>query len=122
MSYADKILNLKELKQASEPARQQQPIPVLRIGITDVVPKSFAYRLLAPVGKLPEPVRLVCREGSIDMLLAELALQHLICSWLIVRCRPVWRFEDIATSWVRAPWHSLALNPCAPVCPIFRRA
>ena len=77
LSYADKILNLSgELKQALS-ARQKQPIPVLRIGITDVVPKSFAYRLLAPVGKLPEPVRLVCREGSIDMLLAELALQRL---------------------------------------------
>lgn len=86
LSYADEILHLSaELKQAIS-ARQKQPIPVLRIGITDVVPKSFAYRLLAPVGKLPEPVRLVCREGSIDMLLAELALQRID---MVVADRPM---------------------------------
>lgn len=86
LSYADEILHLSgELKQALS-ARQRQPIPVLRIGITDVVPKTFAYRLLAPVGKLPEPVRLVCREGTIDMLLAELALQRLD---MVVADRPM---------------------------------
>ena len=85
-SYADEILHLTgEMKQALL-TRQKQPIPVLRIGITDVVPKSLAYRLLAPVGKLPEPVRLVCREGSIDMLLAELALQRLD---MVVADRPM---------------------------------
>lgn len=86
LSYADEILHLSgELKQALS-ARQKQPIPVLRIGITDALPKSFAYRLLAPLGKLPDPVRLVCREGSIDMLLAELALQHLD---MVVADRPM---------------------------------
>ena len=86
LSYADEILHLGgEMKQALS-ARQQSPAPVLRLGITDVVPKSFAYRLLAPLGRLPEPVRLVCREGSIDMLLAELALQRLD---LVVADRPM---------------------------------
>ena len=86
LSYADEILHLEsEMKQALL-ARQQRPMPILRIGIADVVPKSFAYRLLAPVGKLPEPVRLVCREGSIDMLLAELALHHLD---MVVADRPM---------------------------------
>lgn len=86
LSYADEILHLEgEMKQALL-VRQQRPMPVLRIGIADVVPKSFAYRLLAPVGKLPEPVRLVCREGSIDMLLAELALHHLD---MVVADRPM---------------------------------
>lgn len=105
LSYADKILNLSgELKQALS-ARQQQPIPVLRIGITDVVPKSFAYRLLAPVGKLPEPVRLVCREGSIDMLLAELALQRLD---MLVADRPM-----PAGLAVRGHSHKLGESPLA---------
>lgn len=86
LSYADEILHLSgELKQALS-ARQKQPISVLRIGITDVVPKSSAYRLLAPVGKLPEPVRLVCREGSIDILLAELALHRID---MVVADRPM---------------------------------
>jgi LysR family transcriptional regulator, transcriptional activator of nhaA len=86
LSYVDEILHLGgEMKQALS-ARQQSPTPVLRLGITDVVPKSFAYRLLAPVGKLPEPVRLVCREGSLEMLLAELALQRID---MVVADRPM---------------------------------
>ena len=86
LSYAEEILHLgEEMKQALSD-RQQTPTPVLRLGITDVVPKSFAYRLLAPVGKLPEPVRLVCREGSLDTLLAELALQR---SDMVVADRPM---------------------------------
>ena len=86
LSYAEEILHLEnEMKQALL-ARQQRPTPILRIGIADVVPKSFAHRLLAPVGKLPEPVRLVCREGNIDMLLAELALHRLD---MVVADRPM---------------------------------
>lgn len=77
LSYANEILHLGgEMKRALSESLQS-PMPVLRLGITDVVPKSFAYRLLAPVGKLPDPVRLVCREGSLEMLLAELALQRI---------------------------------------------
>jgi LysR family transcriptional regulator, transcriptional activator of nhaA len=85
-SYADEILQLgSEMRQALA-ARQQQATPVLRMGISDVVPKSFAQRLLAPLGTLPEPVRLVCREGGIDMLLGELALQRID---MIVADRPM---------------------------------
>ena len=86
LSYADEILNLGEEMRQALADRQQSPMPVLRLGITDVVPKSFAYRLLAPVGKLPEPVRLVCREGGLDMLLAELALQRID---MVVADRPM---------------------------------
>jgi LysR family transcriptional activator of nhaA len=77
LSYADEILQLSDEMRSTLASRQRQPLPILRVGITDVVPKSLAYRLLAPVGALPEPVRLVCREGVIDTLLAELALHRL---------------------------------------------
>ena len=86
LSYADEILQLGDEMKSILGARRQQPLPVLRVGITDVVPKSFAYRLLAPVGKLPEPVRLVCREGPIDLLLGELALHRLD---MVVADRPM---------------------------------
>ena len=86
LSYADEILQLSDEMKSILGARRQQPLPVLRVGITDVVPKSFAYRLLAPVGKLPEPVRLVCREGPIDVLLGELALHRLD---MVVADRPM---------------------------------
>ncbi len=86
LSYTDEILQLGDEMKAALSERQRQPLPYLRVGITDVVPKSFAYRLLAPVGSLPEPVRLVCREGNIDMLLAELALHRLD---MVVSDRPM---------------------------------
>ena len=86
LSYADEILQLGDEMKLTLGTRRQQPLPVLRVGITDVVPKSFAYRLLAPVGKLPEPVRLVCREGPIDLLLGELALHRLD---MVVADRPM---------------------------------
>lgn len=77
LSYADEMLQLGEEMRASLDARQRKPLPVLRVGIADVVPKSLAYRLLAPLGTLRDPVRLLCREGSIDILLGELALHRL---------------------------------------------
>lgn len=48
-----------------------------RVGVSDALPKSLAYRLLRPAIKLDEPVRIVCREWRIDRLLAELALHRL---------------------------------------------
>lgn len=86
LSYADEILQLGDEMKSILATRQRQPLPILRVGIADVVPKSFAYRLLAPVGSLPEPIRLVCREGSIDLLLAELALHRLD---MVVADRPM---------------------------------
>ena len=77
LSYADEILQLGDEMKSALVSRQRQPLPVLRVGIADVLPKTIAYRLLAPVGQLPDPIRLVCREGRIDMLLAELALHRL---------------------------------------------
>lgn len=49
---------------------------VFKVGVADVVPTSIAYRLLAPALQLPEPVRIVCREGAIDFLLADLAVHR----------------------------------------------
>lgn len=77
LSYADEIFALgDELKAALASRRGAQALP-FRVGITDVVPKALAYRLLAPARRLPQPVRLVCREGKLERLLAELALHKL---------------------------------------------
>jgi LysR family transcriptional regulator, transcriptional activator of nhaA len=46
------------------------------LGIADVVPKMIVYRLLLPALKLPEPIRLVCREGDPDKLIAQLAIHE----------------------------------------------
>ena len=77
LSYADDIFRtggeLEEVLRASPSGR-----PVLfRVGLADVLPKSLAYRLLAPAMQLPEPVHLICREDKLPRLLAELAIHRL---------------------------------------------
>ncbi len=48
-----------------------------RVGVADAVSKTIAYRLIEPATRLPEPVRIVCREWKLDSLLAELAAHRL---------------------------------------------
>jgi LysR family transcriptional activator of nhaA len=47
------------------------------IGITDVLPKLVAYRLLEPALHIAGPVQLTCQEGKLEQLLAELAVYNL---------------------------------------------
>ena len=77
LSYADEIFSLGgELEEFVHqlPARLPQ---TLRVGVVDVVPKSIAHRILEPALKMSEPVRMICRESSLDTLLAELAVHRL---------------------------------------------
>ncbi len=50
---------------------------VLRVGIKDVMPKLVAYQLLEPTLRMPGDVRLLCHEGDITKLIAELAIHKL---------------------------------------------
>jgi len=77
LSYADEIFSLGgELEEVLHNVPDSRPL-VFKVGVADVVPKSIAYRLLAPSLKLNEAVRIVCRENNIESLLAELALHKL---------------------------------------------
>lgn len=84
-SYADEIFGL-----VDELATQVRSMPsgrsrLFRVGMTDAVPRSLAYRLLAPVmadGK----VRLTASHERLDVLLAELGLHRLE---LVIADRPV---------------------------------
>lgn len=49
----------------------------LRVGIREVMPKLVAYRLLQPALELPQPIRLVCQEGDMAELIADLAIHKL---------------------------------------------
>jgi LysR family transcriptional regulator, transcriptional activator of nhaA len=49
----------------------------LAIGVDDVLPKEIAYALIEPALRLPETVRLLCREASLERLVADLALHEL---------------------------------------------
>lgn len=77
LSYADEIFSLGiELEDAMHNLPSDRPM-VFRVGVAEVVPKTIAYRLLAPAMALPDPVRIVCKENSIDNLLGELALHRI---------------------------------------------
>ncbi len=76
LSYADEIFSLgSELEDNLRNLPEDRPL-MFKTGIVDVVPKTIAHRLLAPVLEMPEPMRLLCRENSIEALLADLALHR----------------------------------------------
>ncbi|MEH6824816.1 MAG: transcriptional activator NhaR [Motiliproteus sp.] len=75
--YADDIFSLGS--ELVEMVRQPiaQPTLLFNVGVVDLIPKSIAYRILAPALQLPEAVRIHCREGAVETLLAELALHRI---------------------------------------------
>ena len=77
LSYADEIFSLGgELEEVIHQLPQGRP-QVFKVGVVDVLPKSITHRILEPALLMPEPVRMICREGSLDVLLAELAVHRL---------------------------------------------
>ena len=75
-NYAEEIFSRgAELEEMLRNLPMERPT-IFKVGVVDVVPKSIAYRLLAPALKLDEPVRIVCREGDMESLLAELAVHR----------------------------------------------
>ncbi|MFZ1325123.1 MAG: transcriptional activator NhaR [Candidatus Contendobacter sp.] len=76
-SYADEIFALgDELLEVALDQTVRKSLP-FRVGIANSVPKSLAYRVVEPALRLAEPVRLLCREGRLAPLLAEMAVHHL---------------------------------------------
>jgi len=77
LSYANEIFSLGgEIEEMLRNLPGGRPL-IFKVGVADVVPKSIAYRLLAPALQLTTPVRIVCREGAIDSLLTELAVHRI---------------------------------------------
>lgn len=77
LSYADEIFSLGgELEELIQQFPEGRP-QLFRVGVADVVPKYIAHRILEPALHMPEPIRMVCRESSLDILLAELAIHKL---------------------------------------------
>jgi LysR family transcriptional activator of nhaA len=79
LSYADEIFALGQemvlsLRATSIP---EQAAAAFRIGISDTLPKSLTHRLLLSLRQSTKPVRLVCRNGTIETLLGELALHRI---------------------------------------------
>jgi LysR family transcriptional activator of nhaA len=75
--YADEIFSLgREMQDVLKGKPAGRPVR-LRVGVSDLVPKLVAYRILQPALTLDEPVHLVCREDAADVLLAELSNHQL---------------------------------------------
>ena len=75
--YAEEIFTLgRELQDVLAGRPTGRPVR-LTVGIADQVPKLLAHRLLAPAFGLTEPVHLVCREGKLDRLFADLTTHSL---------------------------------------------
>jgi LysR family transcriptional activator of nhaA len=75
--YADDIFALgRELLDTVRDRPTGRPLR-LTVGVVDVVPKLVAHEFLKPVFALGTPVRVVCREGKADQLLAQLATHDL---------------------------------------------
>jgi LysR family transcriptional activator of nhaA len=75
--YADEIFGLgAELQEVLKGRPRGRPIRLV-VGVSDLVPKMIAYRILQPALSLGEPVQLVCEEDSTERLLTELAEHRL---------------------------------------------
>lgn len=85
-SYADEIFTLgNELLKITqnEDIKKCQPF---HIGIADSVAKSIAYRVIEPILKLDNSIRLICKEGKLPNLLSELSINRLD---LVIADRPM---------------------------------
>lgn len=72
--YADKIFSIGEELQEIIGQPTAGRAPSFRVGVSDAVPKSIAYRLLEPAVRLKSPPFIQCQEGKLSTLLAELAI------------------------------------------------
>jgi LysR family transcriptional activator of nhaA len=77
LRYADEIFSLgQEFREALRGQPTGRPLRLV-VGVADVMPKLVAHRLIEPALLLEEPVRIVCREGTPEKLLADLAIHGL---------------------------------------------
>ena len=86
LNYADDIFSTGD--ELMEIVRDQTISTTIafRVGCADSVSKLIACRLVEPALHLTDPVRLICREGRLNSLVAELAVHRLD---LIIADRPM---------------------------------
>jgi LysR family transcriptional activator of nhaA len=77
LGYAEEIFSLgKELEEILHHRPGGRPLQ-FRVGVSDAVPKALAYKLIEPALRATENSRIVCREGKVAGLMAELAIHQL---------------------------------------------
>ncbi|HEX9171763.1 MAG TPA: transcriptional activator NhaR [Telluria sp.] len=86
LSYADDIFSVGDELLDVVRDQSRRVTTAFRVGCADSVSKLIACRLVEPALHLDEPVRLICREGRLHSLVAELAVHRLD---LIIADRPM---------------------------------
>jgi LysR family transcriptional regulator, transcriptional activator of nhaA len=76
-NYAEEIFSLGSDLLSTLAHRPTDRPKRLVVGIDDVVPKEIAQRLLEGVMELPQPTQIICREGTLEHLLAALRLHEI---------------------------------------------
>jgi LysR family transcriptional activator of nhaA len=75
--YAEEIFALgKELMDVVQ-STDSHHTQIFRVGILSSVPKTVAYSVMSSAFQADNPIRLVCREGKLSELLAEMAVHRL---------------------------------------------
>jgi LysR family transcriptional regulator, transcriptional activator of nhaA len=77
VSYAEEIFGLEDELLAVVRDQVSRTALPFRIGIADSVPKSLTYRVVEPALHMEEAVRLLCKEGRLVSLLADLSVHRL---------------------------------------------
>lgn len=77
LGYADEIFALgRELTNAVK-GRGQDRVLRLQVGVADSFPKLLANEILQPVFQMKQTIHMICREGKLDDLLAQLITHRL---------------------------------------------
>jgi LysR family transcriptional activator of nhaA len=77
LEYAEQIFSTgRELLEMVKGKPLGRPM-ALRVGVRDVMSKLVAFQLLQPALSIDPPLRLVCREGNMADLIADLAIHKL---------------------------------------------
>jgi LysR family transcriptional regulator, transcriptional activator of nhaA len=75
--YAEQIFSLgQDLMDALKQRPSGKPLRLV-VGVDDVLPKEIAQELIQPAFALPEGIRILCHEASLERLVTELALHEL---------------------------------------------
>lgn len=76
-SYADEMFRLGLELQDVLAGRTPGSAITVKVGVAMVVPKLLAYRVLEPILRLPDGIRLICHEAPLVDLLADLSVHKL---------------------------------------------
>ena len=85
LGYAEEIFQLGQELLNAVKSRPSSRALRLYVGVTDSFPKLLTNDILQPVFTMSQPVHIVCREGKMEDLLAQLAAHRRRCPALTAR-------------------------------------